>query len=131
MGDQRCHPWRMRKLLLLLPALALASCSGGDVLKPNDVPKSNRPFEMACTGGLIYTIDPELLQASLRKEPEDWPPSLTVWDLTKVTPDQIVLEQAWGNRDTALMLRINRNTKEVLVGRMAPAEEDQCTFRAL
>ena len=28
MGDQRCHPWRMRKLLLLLPAIwLLSACS--------------------------------------------------------------------------------------------------------
>ena len=28
MGDQRCHPWRMGKLLLLLPAIwLLSACS--------------------------------------------------------------------------------------------------------
>ena len=43
----------MRKLLLLLPALALASCSGGDVLK------FNRPFEMLC-GDLVWSLDPGL-----------------------------------------------------------------------
>ena len=113
----------MRKLLFLLPLMALASCSGGDVLK------SNRPFEMACEGGLVYSIDPELPQASMRREPDT--EILLVWDLTKVTKDQIVLEEADAPGGSGLMVGIDRNTGKVLVGSMAPALEDECTFKAL
>ena len=60
----------MRKLLLLLPVLALASCSGGHDLM------SNKPFQIKCeriediTGGLVNKpfemnayIDPESQQS--------------------------------------------------------------------
>ena len=65
----RCHPWRMRKLLLLLPALALESCSGGHDLM------SNKSFSMTCDAleffdmpspWIVATISPELPQASVR-----------------------------------------------------------------
>ena len=112
----------MRKLLLLLPLMALASCSGGDVLK------SNKPFEMVCDG-VVFSIDPELPKASMQG-----PSTVMIWDRTKVTPDQIVLEEAdaIGGRDKGLMLRIDRNTGVVYGGRIAPpTESSDCTFNAV
>ena len=112
----------MKKLLLLLPLMALASCSGGDVLK------SNRPFEMVC-GDLVWSIDPEMPEASIQLQD-----SVSIWNLTKVTPDSIVLEQpdVIPGEIKGPMVRIDRNTGKLWLGRTSPAEEGpKCTFNAV
>ncbi len=112
----------MRNLLFLLPLMALASCSGGDVLK------SNRPFEMVC-GKAVWSIDPELPEAAV-KVPGSYD---IIWNLTKVTPDRIVLEQPEViPGEPGGMIRIDRNTGKLWVGRTAPAEEGpKCSFKAV
>jgi hypothetical protein len=70
----------MKKLLLLLPLMALASCSGGHDLM------SKRTFKMTCPhiDDWIFTIviNPELPQATLRIE--DGKPRML--DLIGVSP---------------------------------------------
>ena len=109
----------MKKLLLLLPLLALTSCGGGAL-------KSNRPFEMVC-GEAVWSIDPELPEASVQGQN-----SVIIWNLTKVTPDTIVLEQpdVIPGEIKGPMVRIDRNTGKLWLGRTAPAEEGpKCSFR--
>ena len=108
----------MKRLVLLLPLLALASCGGGAL-------KSNRPFEMVC-GEAVWSIDPELPKASVQGQD-----SVLIWNLTKVTPDTIVLEEpdVLPGLEGA-MIRIDRNTGQLWLGRTAPAEEGpKCSFR--
>ena len=76
----------MRKLLLLLPALALASCSGGHDLM------SKEPFRMKCFGKEMV-VSPELPQAVLKGiTVNDDPPEDQVYDLTVVSPTTIRLD---------------------------------------
>ena len=84
----------MRKLLLLLPALALASCSGGHDLM------SNKSFSMTCDAleffdrsspWIVATISPELPQASVRVQvyEDKWDES--VWRVIVATPTRLEL----------------------------------------
>ena len=112
----------MRKLLVPLALMALASCR-------SDALKSNRPFEMVC-GDVVWSIDPELPQASIQG-----PNGLIIWKLTKITPDTIVLEEPVDftvSGYEGAMVRIDRNTGKLWLGRTAPAEEGpKSTFNAV
>ena len=110
----------MRKLLLLLPLMALASCSGEYDLM------SNRRFEMTCpwkgTGTQTVTIDPELPKAFLMvmRGP------LRTLDLIDASPTQIRLtEKHRGTPHT--YWEIDRETEEVSVdGNLL----EGCTFKS-
>ena len=74
------------------------------------------------------TIDPELPEASMQGQN-----SVIIWNLTKVTPDTIVLEEpdVIPGELKGAMIRIDRNTGKLWLGRTAPAEEGpKCTFEA-
>ena len=81
----------MRKLLLLLPLMALASCSGGP--DGHDL-MSNKSFRMTCTetyegGSDVYTLvaSPELPQATF-----EWEGESQTLNVFAVTPSQIQVE---------------------------------------
>ena len=114
----------MRKLLLLLPLMALASCSGGHDLM------SNEPFRMTCTDEVtgkndILLVSPELPQATLAF---DGMPERT-FRLVVKTPVRLEL------RHEGFTIRINRETGQVSwggVGDLKPiSNSTKCRFEAL
>ena len=126
----------MRKLLLLLPALALASCSGGHDLM------SNKPFRMTCAEdgkktGDVMLVSPDLPQATVL-----FPGSGTevTYELVVKTPVRFELRR--GPRSGIQnVISINRETGQISYGVMDetvgwrevnPAPEStKCTFETL
>ena len=95
----------MRKLLLLLPLMALASCSSGHDLM------SDKTFQLKCKApmpgvSLALAISPALPQATfVVSNAENTLEEL--WDLTKVSPTSLVLQKG-SNK-----IVIQRNTGKV------------------
>ena len=90
----------MRKLLLLLSALALASCSCGHDLMFNE------PFRMTCEPSkgedavvAVISISPELPQATVNTG--EW--QLT-FDLSVVAPTRLRLERLQGPYGDAIVI---------------------------
>ena len=131
----RCHPWRMRKLLLLLPALALASCSGGHDLM------SNKSFSMTCDAHeisgmpspyLTATVSPELPQASVRWQVYEDIWSDAVWRVAVATPTRLELI----NTTSRIVgrIRIERSSGKVATFLSEPILETDwmsCSFKTL
>ena len=128
----------MRKLLLLLPALALASCSGGHDLM------SNKPFRMTCaedgkkTGDVMF-VSPDLPQATFFFPGSKAMPEVT-YEMVVKTPVRFELRR--GRRSGIQnVISINRKTGQISYGVMDetvgwrdvnPAPEStKCTFETL
>ena len=99
----------MRKLLLLLPLMALASCSGGHDLM------SDKTFRLKCKAPMpgvnsVMTISPALPQVTLvasngEKTIEE------LWDLAKVSPTSLVIQDP---ADNEIKFVIDRRTGKVI-----------------
>ena len=108
----------MRKLLLLLPALALASCSGGHALM------SNKPFRMTCAEdgkvGAVLLVSPDLPQATLLTPLSKVMPEVT-YELAVKTPVRFELRLPMGD-GISQVISIDRASGEVSTGTVRPAE---------
>ena len=131
----------MRKLLLLLPALALASCSGGHDLM------SDKTFSMTCDAGekfasspsphIVASVSPQLRQASVRVQhkEDDW--TEEVWILQTITPTllELVSSTEGGYANAVTPLQIDRQTgiARFFYTGDDPALENltNCTFKSL
>ena len=127
----------MRKLLLLLPALALASCSGGHDLM------SNKSFSMSCDAPEISglsnpspyleaTVSPELPQASVRWQVYEDIWSDAVWRVAVATPTRLELI----NTSSRIVgrIRIERSSGKVATFLSEPILETDwmsCSFKTL
>ena len=121
----------MRKLLPLIPLLALASCSTGHD-SAHDL-KSDEPFEMYCPGRTyrsVWTIDPKLSEVNVKQvQSSDGYASEPEFILVELTPSRFVLELE-GNPDISTL--IDRDTKKVFNGRKVKDKADgSCRFKAL
>ncbi len=121
----------MRKLLPLIPLLALASCSTGHD-SAHDL-KSDEPFEMYCPGRTyrsVWTIDPKLSEVNVKQvQLSDGYVSEPEFILIEVTPSRFVLELE-GNPDISTL--IDRDTKKVFNGRKVKDKADaSCRFKTL
>ena len=128
----------MKKLLLLLPALALASCSGGHDLM------SNKPFRVECVedgkeGGNAILVHPDLPQATLLSPGSKVMPEVT-FELAVKSPVRFELRR--GPRSGIQnVISINRETGQISYGvidetvgwrDVNPAPEStKCTFETL
>ena len=116
MGSMRRHSSGMKKLLFLLPLMALASCSGGHDLMSDKAFQMTCPFKHPTAGtlrGLVASVSPLLDKAtvSLEYTPTKYPGE--IYDV-EVTPTTIILQE----RDpfistTKILTIINRQTGEV------------------
>ena len=130
----------MRKLLLLLPALALASCSGGHDLM------SNKPFRMTCVedgkeAGAVLLVSPDLPQATLLTPLSKVMPEVT-YELAVKTPVRFEFRLPMGAGISGV-ISIDRESGEVSTGTIRPAEgstslaltpmpeNTKCTFETL
>ena len=117
----------MKKLLLLLPLLALASCSSGHDLK------SDESFEMYCVSRSfrsVWNINPELPKVGVKQvKLSDGYVSEAEFILVEVTPSRFVLEL---ERDPELAILIDRDNKKVFNGRTVKNKADaSCRFKTL
>jgi hypothetical protein len=126
----------MRKLLLLLPLMALASCSGGHDLM------SNEPSQWRCEAvskeGVksVATLvaSPELRQATYRFNDQ---PTKTL-NVVGITPIEIKVE-LFRHEYWTSTIAINRESGEVRVVQTSPSGEllseqeppGSCTFKSL
>ena len=120
----------MRKLLLLLPLMALASCSGGHDLM------SNEPFRMTCEpnkeeDGFVAVVSPELPQATVNTGELQF-----TFDLSVVAPTRLRLDRLQGPYGDAIV--IERETGQVSWGLfnlpnrgLFGQKPYQCTFETL
>ena len=130
----------MRKLLLLLPALTLESCSSAHDLM------SNKPFRMTCAEdgkvGAVLLVSPDLLsQATLLTPLSMVMPELS-YELAVKTPVRLELHLPMG-QGISQVIAINRESGEVSGGTVRPAEgspslvltpmqeNTKCTFETL
>ena len=128
----------MRKLLLLLPALALASCSGGHDLM------SNKPFRVECVeegkeGVNAILIHPDLPQATVLMPGSKVNPEVT-YELAVRSPVRFELRRE-PRSGIQNVISINRETGQISYGLIDesvswrdvnPAPEStKCTFKTL
>ena len=128
----------MRKLLLLLPALALASCSGGHDLM------SNKPFRVECAEegkevGNVLLIHPDLPQATVLMPGSKVMPEVT-YDLAVRSPVRFELQRTFPS-GLKHVIYISRETGQISYGEVDevtgfrdvnPAPEStKCTFETL
>ena len=131
----------MRKLLLLLPVLALASCGGGHDLM------SDKPFSITCDAGkkfasapsphIVATLSPQLRQASVRVQhkKDDW--TEEVWILRTITPTRLEVvnpkEGEYGDSLTPLQIDRQTGVARFFYTGSAPDIENlsNCTFKSL
>ena len=131
----------MRKLLLLLPVLALASCSSGHDLM------SDKPFSMSCDAGeafasspsphIVATLSPQLRQASVRVQhkKDDW--TEEVWILRTITPTRLELvspiEGGYANSVTPFQIDRQTGVARFFYTGSDPDVENltNCTFKSL
>ena len=129
----------MRKLLLLLPLMALASCSGGHDLM------SNEPFRMTCAEdgkvGAVMLVSPDLPQATLLTPKSEVMPEVT-YELAVKTPVRFEFHLPMGAGISGV-ISIDRESGEVSTGTVRPAEgspslvltpmqeNTKCTFETL
>ena len=128
----------MRKLLLLLPALALASCSGGHDLM------SNKPFRVECADegkevGNVLLIHPDLPQATVLMPGSKVMPEVT-YDLAVRSPVRFELQRTYPS-GLKHVISISRETGQISYGEVdevtgfrdvTPAPEStKCTFETL
>ena len=121
----------MRKLLSLIPLLALASCSIGHD-SAHDL-KSDEPFEMYCPGRTyrsVWTVDPKLSEVNVKQvKLSDGYVSEDEFILVEVNPSRFVLELE-GDLDISIL--IDRGTKKVYKGRKVKDKADaSCRFKTL
>ena len=110
---KRCRQNKsMRRLLPLIPLLALASCSTGHDLK------SDKPVEMYCPGRTcrsIWTVDPKSSKVFVNQaQLSDGYMSEDKFILVEATPSRIVRELE-GDTDNPIL--IYRDTKKVFSGK--------------
>ena len=102
----------MRKLLLLLPVLSLASCSGGHDLM------SDKPFRMTCSEDGndvgVLLINPDLPQATLLRPWSKEMPELT-YELAVKTPVRFEIRRKSADGMNHV-ISINRETAEISEG---------------
>ena len=128
----------MRKLLLLLPALALASCSGGHDLM------SNKPFRMTCAEdgkevGDVLLVHPDLPQATALMPGSKVMPELT-YELAVKSPVRFELRRPL-RPGMQHVISINRESGQISYGEIDEAigfrnvnpapESTKCTFETL
>ena len=121
----------MRKLLPLIPLLALASCSTGHD-SAHDL-KSDESFKMYCSGRTyrsVWTFDPKLSEVNVKQiQLSDGYVSEDEFILVEVTPSRFVLELE-GDPDISTL--IDRDTKKVFNGRKVKDKADtSCHFKTL
>ena len=112
----RGHPWCMRKLLILLPVLALASCSSGHDLM------SNKPFRITCVeegkeNSSVLVASPDLPQATVMITGSKKVPELT-YELAVKTPIRFELRRSLGNK-VSHVISINRQSGEISTGNIS------------
>ena len=128
----------MRKLLLLLPALALASCSGGHDLM------SNKPFRLTCAEdgqelGDVLLVHPDLPHATVLRPGSKVIPEVT-YELAVRSPVRFELQRTYPS-GMKHVISINRKTGQLSYGEfdgatgvrdVNPAPESyKCTFETL
>ena len=128
----------MRKLLLLLPALALASCSGSHDLM------SNKPFRVECAEegkevGNVLLIRPDLPQATVLMPGSKVMPEVT-YDLAVRSPVRFELQRTYPS-GWKHVISISRETGQISYGEVdgvtgardiKPAPEStKCSFKTL
>jgi len=119
----------MRKLLLLLPALALASCSGGHDLT------SNEPFRVTCATqkGWSFTADvrPEMPQATVESNLGQ-----IAFDLNVISPTMFRLDVVKGSYGYSIVIiresgRVHFGGLNLSNGESLGPGKLKCTFKSL
>lgn len=107
----------MRKLLLLLPVLALASCSSGHDLM------SDKPFRMTCSedgkDDGVVVVSPDLPQATVLLPGSKVMPEVT-YELAVKTPVRFEIRRKSADGMNHV-ISINRETAEVSFGNVHEA----------
>ena len=106
----------MRKLLLLLPALALASCSGGHDLMSNKPFRTTREAPASDREGTFTTtllVSPDMPQATLLREGAEMPE--ITYELAVKTPVRFELRRP-AEAGMSHVISINRETGELSHG---------------